>query len=734
MRIRLDRFGRFLCGSALLVAAVVLASGWSVGEFFERHALRQQAAQTASFVNSEAHLHLSPDLFSAGPSPRTIEAFVRFMPEVSAARGSGDLPGIFRIKVYDRGARILWSNEVKLIGQMFPDNVNLRSALGGKAVTILEPPERSEHAFEHGHRWVAEAYMPISYPERGVVGVIETYRDATALKGEIARVRQLVWVITATGGVLLWGGLASLAWRTSVAERRATASLERAQADERFRLAVDAAPNAMVMVHSDGRIALVNGQVERLFGYTRDELLGRPVEMLVPERFRRDHEAQRAALVGNPAARPMGAGRDLYALRKDGTLVPVQVGLNPIVINGETLVLASIIDITEQKRIETERAQLLARSEHARVEAETANHAKDDFLAMLGHELRNPLGAIRTAMHILETVAADDPRAVQSRGVVVRQLKHLTQLVDDLLDLARLTSGKIALSYQPVNLAEIVRQTVDAVLSDRHGDRTVRVSLEDAWVEGDETRLYQIASNLVTNAVKYTPAGGTIAIDARTTDGAAVLTVSDTGVGIAASLLPHVFEPFRQGQRTLDRSQGGLGIGLTVVRKLAEAHAGTVSVTSDGPGRGSTFTVRLPARRVSESARTPARVPVAGMGPCRVLVVEDNPDAREMLKAMVELAGHMVQGAEDGLSALAVAESWKPEIVLVDIGLPGIDGYELARRLSAHAVRPRLVAITGYGQLEDRRRASEAGFDAHFVKPVDPDELLRVLAVTGSPP
>jgi CheY-like chemotaxis protein/anti-sigma regulatory factor (Ser/Thr protein kinase) len=331
-------------------------------------------------------------------------------------------------------------------------------------------------------------------------------------------------------------------------------------------------------------------------------------------------------------------------------------------------------------------------------------------------------------MHVLDAVAVDDARAVRSRGVIGRQLHHLTQLVDDLLDVARLTSGKIVLSYQPVNLAQIVREAVDTTSADRRAaDRIVKVAADDVWVEGDETRLRQIASNLVSNAVKYTPAGGTIVVEVQRDGGAAVLTVADTGAGIPASLLSHVFEPFRQGERTLDRSQGGLGIGLTVVQRLVEAHAGTVSVTSEGPGHGSTFTVRLPLLSVHESVATPPCTPVVASEPRRVLVVEDNGDAREMLTALVELGGHMVQAAEDGLCALELAQSWKPDVALVDIGLPGIDGYELARRLRARPDRPRLIAITGYGQHADRQRAADAGFDAHFVKPVDPAQLLSAL-------
>jgi PAS domain S-box-containing protein len=719
MRLRLDRFRSFLCGSAVLVAAVVLASGWVVGGFFERHSLRQQTLHTAAVVASEARDRLSPSAFAVGPSADAIAAFERFTRE---------LPGIFRIKVFDHGGRIVWSDEPRLIGRAFPDNPSLRRALGGEVFTLLVAPEQSEHVFERAHGWVVETYVPITYPERGVVGVIETYANATALIAVIAQVQQHVWAVTAAAGVLLWGGLGYLAWRTSVAERRATERLERAQADERFRLAVESAPNAMVMVDSNGRIVLANEQAERVFGYTRDELLGQSVEILVPERFRGDHEAHRTTYLRHPAVRAIGAGRELYGVRKDGALVPIEVGLNPLLVHGEKLVLASVIDITERRRTEAERAQLLARSESARLEAETANRAKDDFLAMLGHELRNPLAAIRTAMHILDAVSVDDARAVRSRGVIARQLHHLTQLVDDLLDVARLTSGKIVLTYQPLNLAHLVRETVDAMGADRRAaDRILKLAAEDVWVEGDETRLRQIASNLVSNAVKYTPPGGTIVVEVQRERGAALLTVADTGAGIPASLLSHVFEPFRQGERTLDRSQGGLGIGLTVVKRLVEAHAGTVSVTSDGPGRGSTFTVRLPCVSPRESAVSPPRPRVVASEPRRVLVVEDNGDAREMLKALVELGGHIVQAAEDGVRALEVAQSWKPDVALVDIGLPGIDGYEVARRLGACADRPRLIAITGYGQQADRQRAAEAGFDAHFVKPVDPAALMSAL-------
>jgi signal transduction histidine kinase/CheY-like chemotaxis protein len=391
---------------------------------------------------------------------------------------------------------------------------------------------------------------------------------------------------------------------------------------------------------------------------------------------------------------------------------------------GDSLAVAA----DERARGEAEREQLLARERQARAIAEEANRSKDEFLAMLGHELRNPLGAVTNAVHLLG--APDEETRAHARAVIGRQVQHLARMTDDLLDAARAMTGKILLQRQPLDLAEAAARTLSTLrAAGRTGQRRVVQQLEPAWVDADPTRLEQTIGNLLGNALKYTPEGGTITLSVRREGDEAVLRVADTGIGMLPELTARVFDPFVQGERALDRSQGGLGIGLTLVRRLAELHGGGATAESEGPGRGSLFTVRLPA--IEPPAASRARG-AAGKSPQPrdVLLVEDNEDARETLKRMLELAGHRVRVAADGVSALEAVRAAVPEVALIDIGLPRMDGYELARRIRAEIAerRPLLVAVTGYGLPQDRNRAREAGFDLHLVKPVDAQSLERVLA------
>jgi PAS domain S-box-containing protein len=358
-------------------------------------------------------------------------------------------------------------------------------------------------------------------------------------------------------------------------------------------------------------------------------------------------------------------------------------------------------------------------------EVDQASRTKDEFLAMLGHELRNPLSAITTAVALLDRKGLAPERA---REIIGRQARHLTELVDDLLDVARVTTGKIVLVREPIDLAGAVGHTMATLAA---GGRTARhsviVEAEPVWVHADETRLEQVITNLVLNAVKYTPEGGRVRVEVRADAGHARLVVEDDGQGIAEDVLPRIFDLFVQGEQPPDRAQGGLGIGLTLVRRLAELHGGTVHAASAGPGRGSTFTVRLP--RISPPALAPAPRPDRAPGTARrVLVVEDNADGREMLVRTLALAGHEVHVADDGPTGVAAALRVQPEVALIDLGLPGFDGYEVARRIRATGAKPvRLIAVTGYGREADQRRASEAGFDGYLIKPVDPERLRAAL-------
>jgi signal transduction histidine kinase/ActR/RegA family two-component response regulator len=395
---------------------------------------------------------------------------------------------------------------------------------------------------------------------------------------------------------------------------------------------------------------------------------------------------------------------------------------------------AALVTLADHAAVAVEKARILAREHAARAEAEAASRGKDELLAMLGHELRNPLSAIANAVHVLE--AGDSPAEVtrRAREIITRQNAHLAHLVDDLLDVARVTSGKIALVRRPLELSQAVRHALATLAAGGRTERhRVTVELEPVWADVDETRFEQIVNNLIGNALRFTPAAGTIAVTLRGEGGEAVLRVRDTGVGIAPEMLPRVFDLFAQGERGPDRGAGGLGLGLTLVRRITELHGGSVEAASPGAGHGSTFTVRLPALAApaAPAPRSGAATPSDGKSR-RILVVEDNTDAREMLRHLLNLAGHEVHEAPDAPAGLEAALRLRPDIALVDVGLPGFDGYQLARRVRGSAGPSiYLVALTGYGQPDDRRQAHQAGFDAHLVKPVNPEALLAVIQNAG---
>jgi signal transduction histidine kinase/CheY-like chemotaxis protein len=371
-------------------------------------------------------------------------------------------------------------------------------------------------------------------------------------------------------------------------------------------------------------------------------------------------------------------------------------------------------------------------AEELREFAESSNRAKDEFLAMLGHELRNPLEAIAAATGVLKRMGRTEQQATLAQEVITRQVAHLRALTGQLLDVARLTTGKIVLVRQPVDLADIAKSGW-SVLESTGGLRhhRTRLDAEAAWVEGDPTRLLQIVENLVANAIKYTAAGGEITVTTAVEGEDAVLRVSDTGMGIEPDLLPRVFDLFVQGRQMPHRPTAGLGIGLTLVKRLVDMHGGRVVASSPGPGRGSTFEVRLP--RVPAASPAPMSTPPGRRtGTGRVLIIEDDADAREMLRVVLELDGHEVHVANEGLTGLEMALSLAPDVAIVDIGLPGIDGYEVARRIRASDAgrAMKLVALSGYGQAEDRRRSREAGFDLHLVKPVEEAVLAEAIRPT----
>ena len=393
---------------------------------------------------------------------------------------------------------------------------------------------------------------------------------------------------------------------------------------------------------------------------------------------------------------------------------------------------ALIAEIAQRAALALDNARLYTEAETARRDAEHASRAKDEFLAMLGHELRNPLAPIVTALHLMEL--RGDAATVPERRIIERQVAHLSRLVDDLLDVSRITGGKIQLTQETLDVGTVVDKALELahpLFRRRARPVDLTVPAEPVYITGDSVRLAQVLSNLLGNAAKFTPPDGRVALDVTVAGTHVEIAVSDTGCGISPSLLPHVFDLFVQGAQPIDRRGGGLGLGLAIVKTLVEMHRGSVSARSDGEGRGSRFVVRLPRADVRPAMPSPvAAAPADAVRRGRILVVDDNVDAAETLAVLLGSAGYDVRTAGDAACALRTLDAFAVEAAVLDIGLPIVDGYELAWRLRADArcAGIRLVALTGYGRDPDRRRALESGFDEHLVKPVSAERLLEVLA------
>jgi PAS domain S-box-containing protein len=483
---------------------------------------------------------------------------------------------------------------------------------------------------------------------------------------------------------------------------------------------VESCEDAIVTKTLDGVIRSWNGGAERLFGYTAAEAIGRPITLVIPP----DRLDEERMILERLKRGERVEHYETVRVRKDGRLIDISLTISPVRDADGRIVAASKVarNITLQKRAE----EVLRE----------ADRRKTEFLAVLGHELRNPLAPIRNGLQIIRQARGD--RAAEDRAVAVmeRQVAHMVRLVDDLLDLSRITKGKIELRRDRLDLAAAVQDAVDAcrpLVEDRGHELTVTLPPAPVWVDGDRTRLAQVFSNLLTNAARYTERGGRVRLTAERQGSDAVVSVADNGSGIPADVLPRVFDMFTQADRPLERTQGGLGIGLSLVKGLVELHGGSVKARSDGPGLGSEFVVRLPV--LLESAGTPARrpAPVARSARCprrRVLVVDDNGDSAESMAELLAVMGHETRTARDGLEAVAAAGAFRPDVVLLDIGLPKLNGYDACRRIREQPWGKGMVLIaqTGWGQDEDRARSREAGFNFHLVKPIDPAALEKLLA------
>lgn len=475
--------------------------------------------------------------------------------------------------------------------------------------------------------------------------------------------------------------------------------------EARFRNVIEANADGVIVLLDDGTIALANPAASKLLGRPVSELVGQVFGIPVMPGETTEIDVPR------PGAEPRVA--ELRVVQTEW--------------EGSPALLASLRDVTDRKKLEDElRRQARQLSE--------ADRRKDEFLAMLAHELRNPLAPILNAAHVMR-LSGDDPTVLaRMRDVVEHQVRHLARLVDDLLDVARFTQGKIQLRKEWLDVASVAAQAVEAArpaLEARRHALTVSVEAGMPRIEADPTRLRQIVANLLDNAAKYTDPGGLIELSAGREGDELVIKVRDNGIGISAEMLPRVFELFSQADSSLDRSRGGLGIGLTLVKSMVAMHGGRILASSEGLGLGSEFSVILPTRgrRNSSEKSTDTSSTDSRAVSRRILVVDDNRASADSLALILELSGHVSRVAYDGLEALEITTSFRPEVVLLDIGLPDMDGFEVASQLRQRADLKRLilVAVTGYGHDEVVSRMKQAGFDRHMLKPLDLDALLAML-------
>jgi PAS domain S-box-containing protein len=483
--------------------------------------------------------------------------------------------------------------------------------------------------------------------------------------------------------------------------------------EERFRLLVEGVRDyAIFMLDPDGTVRSWNAGAQAIKGYEAREIIGRHMSTFYPPQDRDS---------GKPAAelaQAIAQGRvedEGWRVRKDGSLFWANVVITAIYNASRQLIgFAKVTrDMTERRRLE---------------ELERSSRRMNEFLAMLAHELRNPLAPIRNAVSVMQLEPLASPALRNCRDIIDRQITHVTRLVDDLLDIGRLTTGKIKLRHEVLALAELVGRSVETVrplLETRRHALVIELPEPPVYVNGDPTRVSQILQNLLVNAAKYTPDGGRIRIKVESAGGFATASVSDNGRGIAPGEMEAIFELFRQGSHE-GATESGLGIGLTLARTLAEMHGGSLDAKSPGPGLGSTFTLRLASVEAAAATNMPA--PASQAGTWRVMVVDDNRDSADSATAIMRLLGNQVECAYSGTAAVELADSFRPDLVLLDLAMPGLDGFETLRRLRGlpGMAQPFCIAMTGFGSHEDKRRTQDAGFDAHLTKPVELDQLIKL--------
>jgi PAS domain S-box-containing protein len=513
---------------------------------------------------------------------------------------------------------------------------------------------------------------------------------------------------------------------------------EEPEAVSRARLAAIVASSDDVIVSKtlDGIITSWNPAAERTFGWTAAEAIGRHITLIVPD----DRRAEEDDVLARIRRGERVDHFETVRRTKDGRFLDMSITVSPVKDGSGHVVGASKVarDITERRRLEAQRKLLLTNEQEARRQAEALNNAKDELIATVSHELRTPLNAILGWARMLQSGDLDEAGRARAVNAIVRNAAAQTRIVDDLLDLSRITTGRMRLDFERMDLNATIEAALETIRpAARAKDLTLVVALDRTLeaIRGAPDRLQQVAWNLLMNSVKFTPPGGRVEIASRRRSDSVALVVTDTGQGIAADVLPHVFEPFRQEDSSSTRAQGGLGLGLTLVRRLVELHGGTVMAESEGKDRGATFTVTLPQRSPRLIAGREGAGAAEGdrsLDGVRVLVVDDDPDFLDLSAMILRRAGAQVRATSSAARAYDVIDSWLPNVVLTDLAMPGEDGFMLASAaraiFSARHAPVSMVAVTAYGTPESRARAARAGFDLYLTKPIDPDDLAAEVA------
>ena len=510
---------------------------------------------------------------------------------------------------------------------------------------------------------------------------------------------------------------------------------------------VDSSEDAIITKTLDGTIASWNASASRLLGYTAAEIIGQPITVLIPP----DRWDEERDIIQNLRAGNRIEHFETVRVTKDGRLIDVALTISPVRDQTGQIVGASKIlrDISERKRIERELQELLAEREQiveseraARGQAERLSASKDEFLALLSHELRTPLNAILGWTEILRRASSTHADLEKGLVVIERNVRAQTQLVDDLLDMSRIISGQMRFDVQPVMPHAFVQGAIESARPAADGRGILlEATLDPAAgpVSADANRLQQVAWNLISNAIKFTPRGGHVRVTLERINSNIEICVTDSGIGIQPDFLPHIFERFRQADATTTRNYGGLGLGLSIVKHIVELHGGTVAANSDGEGQGAVFRVKLPlaVSQLGEHPRASQRLSVpwvtADLSNVKVLIVDDDPDSRDLVHRLLSDCGATVTGAASAAEALAATHNQRPDILISDIGMPEVDGYQLLRSLRTNSeIRFPAIALTAFARPEDRTRALLAGYVAHVAKPVEAAELIAtVAAVSG---